>query len=135
MKLSWTKTFLVLATIFALAGNAAHARKKAPEPDGQQWVRWNEHERSMVLIGYIWGIMDGWDDLCAQENPLALGGCSNDKKPGFDVPKLSRQITAYFQDHPEDRCEAVWPVLQGLLHNRNNKYIHEHRPAHACYWP
>jgi hypothetical protein len=93
--------------------------------EGDEWLRWRRDARETYYMGYIFGLLKGYEEGCRQAGPEYR--CT---RPELDFTKGSdyfvTEITNFYKRYPNDRDIAPHEVLEQLAKGLTLEEIHEY---------
>jgi hypothetical protein len=136
--------FKLLIVMFFLLVPMGHgdseARPQRECCEGDSWLSWSQDHREAYVRGYTEGYYTGYNHGCQEGTKYA----SKSITPGlenFPINKcldqeldltrgtdLSKEITTFYQQYPENRVVLIKEVLQELGKGRSIQEIHNHLP-------
>jgi len=129
------KTFLsllVLITVLILIATAT-CRANWICCEGDEWLSWDAHTRSIYIRAYVRGNVEGYAHGCANGNePYTMEAaqrCSDRAMiKSRDSSHFEERITEFYQKYPQQRFLRISDILIGLYAGKTLEEIHNSFP-------
>jgi hypothetical protein len=101
--------------------------------EGDEWLSWDAHTRSIYIRAYIRGNVEGYAHGCAEMNSPytmeAAQGCSDRAMiRSRDSSHFEDRITEFYKKFPQQKFSRISDILIGLYAGKTLEEIHNSFP-------